>query len=113
MTRSETTTMSHTSVSGRRKARKIRYHESEWNLVATHARACGLPPATFVRRVSLGAKPRARRNRTENELIFHLGRIATDLHQLADRAAEPGDTFDPAELRLVLDEVLASIRRIR
>jgi hypothetical protein len=104
--------VSQPSTSTRRKARKIRYHDGEWSVVASHARACGLPPATFVRKVSLGAKPRARRNRTENDLILHLGRIATDLQRLvrvAERNAELPTATHP---QIVLDEVLAAIRRI-
>lgn len=96
----------------RRKARKIRYHDHEWNEIAAQARACGIPAATFIRRVSLGAKPRARRNRNENELILRLGSIATDLDSLAHAYHQTDRPLDTARLRLVLDEVLATIRRI-
>jgi hypothetical protein len=98
--------------SARRKARKIRYHDHEWNVIATHARACGLPAATFIRKISLGAKPRARRNRNENELILQLGAIATELDSLARAYHEHARLPDTARLQLVIDEVLATIRRI-
>ena len=96
----------------RRKARKIRYHDHEWNEIATQARACGIPAATYIRRVSLGAKPRARRNRDENDLILRLGSIATDLDSLARAYHQTGRLPDAARLHLVLDEVLSTIRRI-
>jgi hypothetical protein len=70
------------------------------------------PPATFVRNVSLGARPRASRNRLENEFILRLGRIATDLHRLARRPDESLVASDTSRLRLALDDVLAAIRRI-
>ncbi len=96
----------------RRKARKIRYHDHEWNEVVEQACACGIPAATFIRRVSLGAKPRSRRNRNENDLILRLGSIATDLESLARAYHQTTRLPDSARLQLVLDEVLATIRRI-
>lgn len=96
----------------RRKARKIRYHDHEWNEIAEQARARGIPAATFIRRVSLGAKPRARRNRNENDLILRLGSIATDLGSLARAYHQAGRLPDAVRLQLVLDEVLSTIRRI-
>jgi hypothetical protein len=83
--------VSQRAISGRRRVRKIRYHDDEWSVIGSHARACGLPPATFVRKVSLGATPRARRNRLENELILRLGRIASDLDRLIRIAERTGD----------------------
>jgi hypothetical protein len=96
----------------RRKARKIRYYDHEWNEIAAQARACGIPAATFIRRVSLGAKPRARRNRNENELILLLGSVATELGSLARAYRQKGRLPDTARLQLILDEVLATIQRI-
>jgi hypothetical protein len=104
--------VSQPSISTRRKARKIRYHDHEWNVIVTHARECGLPPATFVRKVSLGARPRARRNRLENELILRLGQIAADLHRVVRIAEQAGDVPAPEQYRSLLDEVLAAVRRI-
>jgi hypothetical protein len=105
-------TMPHPAIATRRKPRKIRYHDQEWDEVMAHARACGLPPATFVRQVSLGATPRARRNRTENELIHRLGRIANDLHRLIRVPDLRGAGVDAGELQAVLEEALSAIRRI-
>lgn len=100
------------SIPGRRKARKIRYHDDEWSVIVSHAHACGLPPATFVRKVSLGATPRARRNRLENELILVLGRIASDLDRLIRIAEHTGDFPARSQLDPVFRNLLAAIRRI-
>jgi hypothetical protein len=98
--------------SSRRKPRKVRYHDHEWERVVRHAQACGLPTATFVRRVSLGAKPRARRNRTENDLILQLGRLATDLHRLVNLSEQGNASSSSADLERLLNEILAAVRRI-
>lgn len=98
--------------SSRRKPRKVRYHDHEWERIVRHAQACGLPAATFVRRVSLGAKPRARRNRTENELILHLGRIATDLHQLVGLAQQGKDLPSPDRVEHILNDILTAVRKV-
>lgn len=100
------------SVSRRRKARKIRYHDEEWDRIVEDARACGIPAATYVRRVSLGARPRPRRHRTENDLILPLSQIAADLQRLARVVAPSGDVRARVALKETLDETLAAIRRI-
>ena len=76
------------------------------------ARACGLPPATFVRKAALGGKLRARRNRTENELILQLGRIGMDLRGLMQSSEYAGDVPLRDELESALQEVLSAVRRI-
>ena len=96
----------------RRTPRKIRYHEHEWERIVAHARACGVPPATFVRDVSLGAAPRARRNRLENDLILHLATIATELQRLGDHARSTDIGVDAHQLRQLCREILTAIRRI-
>lgn len=96
----------------KRKPQKIRYHDTEWERVVAHARECGKPPATYVREVSLGAVPKARRNRTENDLIIELGRVGNNLNQLARLAHSSGDLPAEEQLRAVLNEVLAAVRRI-
>lgn len=104
-------TINRTMTSPRRK-RNIRYHDHEWDRIVAYARACGVPAATFVRRVSLGAKPRLRRDRTDNELILRLGQIATDLHRLVRPAEQADDCGTRAKLERALDEALAAIRRV-
>jgi hypothetical protein len=95
-----------------RKKRNIRFHDGEWERVEKRARACGLPPAAFVRKAALGGKLRARRNRSENELILQLGRIGMDLKRLMDAPEGAGEVPLREELQLVLEEVLAAVRRI-
>lgn len=105
--------MAQTSASSKvRKPRKIRFLDVEWDRVEKRADACGLPAATYVRKAALGIRLRARRNRTENELILQLCRIGMDLHQLARRADLGGDESTRDELRSTLQEVLAAVRRI-
>lgn len=104
--------MAEVTSSTQRKVRKIRYHDQEWERVVKRARACGIPPAVFVRKASLGVKLRARRNRTENELILRLGRIGMDLQRLTHTVERRGDLPLREELRSVLEELLAAVRRI-
>jgi hypothetical protein len=96
----------------KRKARKIRYRESEWELIVARARECRTPPARYVREVSLGVVPRARRNRVEDRIIVELGRIGNNLNQLARLAHGRGNVPARDELRAALEEVLTLIRRI-
>src|SRR5690554_6009399 len=95
-----------------RKKRNIRFHDGEWERVERRARACGLPPATFVRKAALGGKLRARRKRTENELILQLGRIGMDLRRLVETSEGSDEAPRRNELQSVLEEVLAAVRRI-
>ena len=104
--------MGQPTTSAQRKKRNIRFHDGEWERIEKRARACGLPPATYVRKASLGMKLRARRNRTENELILQLGRIAMELQRLAWAPDHPGPHPSRDELQPVLEEVLAAVRRI-
>lgn len=78
------------SRSGPRKAHNTRYHDVEWERVVKQAPACGIPPATFVRRASLGAQVRALRNQAQNDLILLLGRISETLQRLAAHAQRTG-----------------------
>lgn len=92
--------MNEPTTSGRRTVRKIRYHDHEWDEVVEQARACGLQPAAFVRKVSLGHE--------EEDVVLALGRIATALHGLMRRAPEVTQT----QIQPVLDEALGVIRRV-
>jgi hypothetical protein len=95
-----------------RKPRKIRYDDLEWRKVEARAHACGLPPATYVRKASLGVRLRARRNRVENDLILQLGRIGMELRGLAQEAERAGELPARDRLQAVLEEVLAAVRRV-
>lgn len=98
--------MSEASTSVHRKPRKIRYGDDEWERIVAQARECNLPPAAFVREVSLGATSPA-----QHQVIFQLSRIATELQHLHGRAAQAGDSSTQEELQLALDQTLAAIRR--
>lgn len=100
------------ATSARRKARKVRYHDHEWGRIVAHAHACGMPAATFVRKVSLGAKPRALRSRTGNELILWLSRIASHLDELVRFAQQTDGLAVPENLEGALEDTLAAIRRL-
>lgn len=104
--------MSESSIAIRREARKIRYYAHEWEKILAQARACNLPPATFVRQVSLGATPPESPNRAQDQLILELSRLATELQHLRRLTAQADDSADQGQLDLVLDETLAAIRRI-
>lgn len=95
-----------------RRPRKIRYHDSEWDLIVAHARECRKPPARYVREVSLGVVPKARRNRIEDGIIHHLGRIGNNLNQLSRLAHATGHLGARDEFRSALDEILVLVRRI-
>lgn len=96
----------------KRKVRKIRYRDSEWERIVERARECRQPPARYVREVSLGVFPRARRNRLEEQLIAQLGRIGNNLNQLVRLAHATGQVGAHDELRDALEELLAAVRRI-
>lgn len=100
------------ATSARRKARKVRYHDHEWARIVAHAHACGMPAATFVRKVSLDAKPRALRSRTENELILRLSRIASALDKLVRLVGQTDGSAVPENLERALEETLAAVRRL-
>ena len=99
-------------VAERREPRKIRYTHAEWATVVRRARECGKPPARYVREVSLGAVPKAKRSVADAELIREIGRIGNTLHQLAKVAAERDVSLRPEALADALAELLAAVRRI-
>lgn len=99
-------------ITEKRKPRKIRYRESEWTRIVARARECRMPPARYVREVSLGVVPKARRNRVEDRIIVELGRIGNNLNQLARLAHSRGHLLTRDELSATLEELLAVVRRI-
>ena len=96
----------------KRRPRKIRYRDSEWDLIVARARECRKPPARYVREVSLGVIPRARRNRIEEGIIHQLGRIGNNLNQIARLTHAAGHLPPADQLRSTLEEILALVRRI-
>lgn len=95
-----------------RKPRKIRYTSAEWSAIVERARRCGRPPARYVRESSLGAVPKSRRGREHDELVYELGRIGTTLARLAAEPREKGVNGCGPALQSVLDELLATVRRL-
>lgn len=95
-----------------RQPRKIRYTDAEWATIIAHAHACGRPPARYVREASLGAVPKARRERENDEVIHELGRIGTALIRLAGTAKESGLASHQGVIEGTLQELLAAVRRL-
>lgn len=81
-------------------------------VIVDQARATGRPPARYVREVSLGAAPKARRNRENDEMIRELGRIGTALMHLGKVAKESGRIAEQRAIENALQELLASVRRL-
>ena len=92
--------------------RKIRFTEEEWATIVGRAADCGTPPARYVRETALGAVPRVRRPQANAELIRQLARIGNNLNQLAYVANDLGRVGEEARFRAVLDEVVATIKRV-
>jgi hypothetical protein len=92
--------------------RKIRFTPIEWSTVVERARACGTPPARFVREAAIGAVPRVRRSQANADLIRALGRVGNNLNQLAAAANRTGRGADAAAYQSVLDALLDVLRRV-
>lgn len=91
----------------RRTPRKIRFHDHEWDEIVAQAETCGLPAATFVRKVSLSPEPHREKS------ILMLGRIATELERLRRLTAQSQNpAIEPPQLQLALVEALAAIERL-
>jgi hypothetical protein len=97
---------------GTRQPKKIRYTAAEWTVVVERARATGRPPARYVREISLGASPKARRSREHDEIIYELGRIGTTLTRLSTAMKEAGLVSPEASIQAALAELCAP-RRLR
>lgn len=100
----------------RRSARKIRYTDAEWVAIVERARECRKAPARYVREVSLGAVPKARRSAANAALVRELGRIGNSIAGLSRIARKSPEQDDIAQLSAALDaslqELLAAVRRI-
>jgi hypothetical protein len=95
-----------------RVARKIRYTEAEWDTIVDRARACGQPPARYVRDVSLGVVPKIGRAQLSAPLVHELGRIGNTLTTLAAQERAVGEPARSAAIGDALSELLAMVRRI-
>lgn len=92
-------------------AKLIRYTPEELTRVTDRARACGRPVACYVRECSLGAVPKARHAYGNAEVIRALARIGNVLAEL-NRVADTDSLTWSAEVRMALEELLATIGRI-
>ena len=95
-----------------RVARKIRYTDSEWEVIVDRARACGQPPAKYVRDVSLGVVPKIGRAQLSAPLVHELGRIGNTLTAIAAQERASGDSARAAAIGDALNELLAMVRRV-
>jgi hypothetical protein len=95
-----------------RTPRKIRYTDAEWLAIISQARACGRPPARYVRETSLGVMPRASRTRVDAEVIHELGRVGTTLARLVAVARETRAVGPTEAIEAALAELLAAVRRL-
>ena len=95
-----------------RQPHKIRYTTVEWAAIVEQARACGRPPACYVREASLGSAPKLRRGRENYDVINELGRIGTSLSQLASTTRESGASAHQGRIEAVLADLLTTVRRL-
>jgi len=85
----------------------FRLSPEERETLRRNASAAGLPLSTYVRRVALGRKVRARRRFVDQDAIYQLSRIGTNLEQFR-RVIDAGSGDDP-----VRAEVVATVQEIR
>ena len=95
-----------------RRPRKIRYTDAEWAVIVDRARACGRPPARYVRETSLGSALKPRPSQTNASLIRELGRIGIALQRLATTARETQALPQAATLDAALADVIAAVRQL-
>ena len=90
----------------------VRLRPDENATVRERAHACGMTLARYMRETALGAVPKARPRLAEMEAIRELARIGNNLNQLAHVANLNEEIEGEEELRAVLEEVLAAVRRL-
>lgn len=97
----------------RRTAKKlVSFTPEELRAVAARAAECGRTPGRFIREVSIGVVPKARRNGAEQEIVRHLARIGNNLNQLAREANASARFPDEARIDAALAEIHAIIGRL-
>jgi hypothetical protein len=96
----------------RRTMRYLRMDPEEWERVRERAQACGLTTSRYIRETALGAVPKARPRQLEMEAVRQLARLGNNLNQLARVANQNEEIEREEELRGVLAEVLAAVRRL-
>ena len=88
----------------------VRMSPVELDAVARRAKDCGKCLSTYMRRVALGSIPRARPRRIEQKVVYHLGRIGTNLNQLTRIANSTGRIDYSQRLAAILNELTEAIR---
>lgn len=88
-------------MSTRTRRHTIRFSEAEWETLRQRALACSMPPGTFIREVSLGARPRQRRRLTEQRLLNQLARLGNNLNQIA-RLGNSGFSVPQSEIQALV-----------
>lgn len=90
----------------------VRFTPDEFLLVAERARACGRPPARFIREAALGAVPKAKKAAGSAELIRELSAIGNTLQELRAIVRDAAGEAVAAQCEMVLLNVLGVIRRV-
>ena len=90
----------------------VRMSPAERRAVAERADICGQCLSTYMRRVALGSIPRARPRRIEQKVVYHLGRIGTNLNQLTRIANTTGRIDYSRGLAAILNEFTEAIRHL-
>mgnify|MGYP001813559755 FL=1 len=90
----------------------VRMSPEERRAVAERADLCGQCLSTYMRRIALGSIPRARPRRIEQKVVYHLGRIGTNLNQLTRIANSTGRIDYSQRLAAILNELTEAIRRL-
>ena len=91
---------------------RVRLSPEERRLILARAEECGKPPSTYLRHVALGCVPRARPRRLEQEAVRQLGRIGSNLTQLARVANVSGRVEESGRLDDAIEELHRTIRRL-
>lgn len=78
---------------------------AELALLRRNAGASGLPVSTYVRRLALGRKVRAKRRHVDCAAIYQLSRLGTNVLQLQRVAQESGQAAVDAELEAAIEEL--------
>lgn len=90
----------------------VRVSPGERRRLKERAHFCGLPLSTYVRQTALGARPRQRRRRLEQDAIHQLARVGNNLNQLTRSANAMGRVELSNRLDEVLREILRTIARL-
>ena len=87
-----------------------RFSDEQFEALVDYARACGLTPTAFIRKVVLGVKPIARRPELRSAIVA-VNRVGNNLNQLV-KLAHTGVVLAP-ELVRVVREVLAELHALQ